>query len=230
MQEESYPMTFQDLFKKSALELFPNQIEPMTLILTLVIAFLVGMGIFWVYRKCFIGVVYDHALNLSLVIMTLLVAVIIVTISSNITLSLGMVGALSIVRYRTAVKNPLDLMFLFWAITSGIAIGAQYYYIAFVAWVVVSLALVFLKRLKDSTGTYVLIVTYRSDPAVEEAVRRCLHEQPGKFRSKVVKGGTTELTMELYLKTDNLNLTQPVQNIDGVQDVTLVEYRGNLEG
>ena len=222
-------MTFQDLFKKSALELFPNQIEPMTLILTLVIAFLVGMGIFWVYRKCFIGVVYDHALNLSLVIMTLLVAVIIVTISSNITLSLGMVGALSIVRYRTAVKNPLDLMFLFWAITSGIAIGAQYYYIAFVAWVVVTLALVFLKRIKGGAGTYVLIVTYRSDPDVEEAVRRCLHKQPGKFRSKVVKGGSTELTMELYLKTDNLNITQPVQNIDGVQDVTLVEYRGNLE-
>ncbi len=222
-------MTFQDLFKKSALELFPNQIEPVTLILTLVIAFLVGMGIFWVYRKCFIGVVYDHALNLSLVIMTLLVAVIIVTISSNITLSLGMVGALSIVRYRTAVKNPLDLMFLFWAITSGIAIGAQYYYIAFVAWVVVTLALVFLKRIKGGAGTYVLIVTYCSDPDVEEAVRRCLHKQPGKFRSKVVKGGSTELTMELYLKTDNLNITQPVQNIDGVQDVTLVEYRGNLE-
>jgi len=222
-------MTFQDLFKKSALELFPNQIEPLTLILTLVIAFLVGMGIFAVYRRCFIGVVYDHALNLSLVIMTLLVAVIIVTISTNITLSLGMVGALSIVRYRTAVKNPLDLMFLFWAITSGIAIGAQYYYIAFVAWVVVTLALVFLKRIKGGAGTYVLIVTYRSDPDVEEAVRRCLHKQPGKFRSKVVKGGSTELTMELYLKTDNLNITQPVQNIDGVQDVTLVEYRGNLE-
>lgn len=222
-------MTFQDLFKKSALELFPNQIEPLTLILTLVIAFLVGMGIFAVYRRYFIGVVYDHALNLSLVIMTLLVAVIIVTISTNITLSLGMVGALSIVRYRTAVKNPLDLMFLFWAITSGIAIGAQYYYIAFVAWVVVTLALVFLKRIKGGAGTYVLIVTYRSDPDVEEAVRRCLHKQPGKFRSKVVKGGSTELTMELYLKTDNLNITQPVQNIDGVQDVTLVEYRGNLE-
>lgn len=222
-------MTFQDLFKKSALELFPAQIEPMTLILTLGIAFLVGMGIFWVYRKCFIGVVYDHALNLSLVIMTLLVAVIIVTISTNITLSLGMVGALSIVRYRTAVKNPLDLMFLFWAITSGIAIGAQYYYIAFVAWIVVTLALVFLKRLKGSVGTYVLIVTYQVQPEVEEAVRRCLNRHPGKFRSKVVKGDTAELTMELNLKADNLNITQPVQAIEGVQDVTLVEYRGNLE-
>lgn len=222
-------MTFQDLFKKSALELFPTQIEPMTFILTLGIAFLVGMGIFWVYRKCFIGVVYDHALNLSLVIMTLLVAVIIVTISTNITLSLGMVGALSIVRYRTAVKNPLDLMFLFWAITSGIAIGAQYYYIAFVAWIVVTLALVFLKRLKGSVGTYVLIVTYQAQPEVEEAVRRCLNRHPSKFRSKVVKGDTAELTMELNLKADNLNITQPVQAIEGVQDVTLVEYRGNLE-
>lgn len=222
-------MTFQDLFKKSALELFPAQIEPLTLILTMGIAFLVGMGIFAVYRRAYMGVVYDHALNLSLVIMTLLVAVIIVTISTNITLSLGMVGALSIVRYRTAVKNPLDLMFLFWAITSGIAIGAQYYYIAFAAWVVVTLALVFLKRFKGSQSTYVLIVTYLSSPEVEEAVLRCLHDRPGHIRSKVVKGGTTELTMELLLKTDNLNVTRPVQDIQGVQDVTLVEYRGTLE-
>lgn len=221
--------TFQDLFKNSFLKLFPEQMAPLTLVLTLAVAFLIGLGIFLVYRKCFLGVVYDHSFNVSLVVMTVLVSVIIVTISTNVTLSLGMVGALSIVRYRTAVKNPLDLMFLFWAITSGIAIGAQYYYIAFVAWVVVTLALVFLKRLKGGAGTYVLIVTYRSQPEVEEAVRRCLHAHPGKFRSKVVKGDTTELTMELYLKTDNLNITRPVQDIDGVQDVTLVEYRGNLE-
>lgn len=221
--------TFQDLFKNSFLKLFPEQMAPLTLVLTLAVAFLIGLGIFLVYRKCFLGVVYDHSFNVSLVVMTVLVSVIIVTISTNVTLSLGMVGALSIVRYRTAVKNPLDLMFLFWAITSGIAIGAQYYYIAFVAWVVVTLALAFLKRLKGGAGTYVLIVTYRSDPAVEEAIRRCLHAQTGKFRSKVVKGDTAELTMELYLKNDNLNITRPVQNIDGVQDVTLVEYRGNLE-
>ena len=226
---ENNVTTFGDLFKKSFLEMFPDAIDPWSLVLTLAMSLLLGLGIFLVYRKCFIGVVYDHSFNISLVVMTILTAVIIVTISSNIMLSLGMVGALSIVRYRTAVKSPLDLMFLFWAITSGIAIGAQYYYIAFVAWIVVTLALVFLKRLKGNAGTYVLIVTYRSDPDVEEAIRRCLHDQPGKFRSKVVKGGTTELTMELYLKTDNLNITQPVQNIDGVQDVTLVEYRGNLE-
>lgn len=223
-------MSFQDLFKKSVLELFPAQIEPLTLILTMGIAFLVGMGIFAVYRRAFLGVVYDHALNLSLVVMTLLVAVIIVTISTNITLSLGMVGALSIVRYRTAVKNPLDLMFLFWAITSGIAVGAQYYYIAFVAWVAVTLALCFLKRLKGSRSAYVLIVTYRAQPEVEEAVRRCLQDRQGRFRSKVVRDGTAELTMELSLPTDNINVTRPLEELEGVQDVTLVEYRGTPEG
>ena len=94
----SSSMSFQDLFKKSILKLVPEQMDPLTLFLTMAVAFLVGLGIFMVYRKCFIGVVYDHSFNISLVIMTMLVAVIIVTISTNITLSLGMVGALSIVR------------------------------------------------------------------------------------------------------------------------------------
>ena len=222
-------MTFQDIFKKSVLELVPSQAEPAQLILTMVFAFLVGMGIFMVYRKTFFGVVYDHSLNLSLVIMTILVAVIIVTISTNITLSLGMVGALSIVRYRTAVKNPLDLMYLFWAITSGIAIGAQYYYIALIAWIVVTLTMMFLKKIKGQDNTYVLIVTYDNSLEVEEELRRKTADYDAKLCSKVVKGAVTELTMELHLKTPNLNITQPIQALEGVRDITLVEYRGNLD-
>ena len=221
-------MTFQDIFKSSFLENIAT-ISILDMVIAMVLAFLLGLFIFFIYKKSYSGVMYSASFGVTLIALSLITTLLIMTVVSNIVLSLGMVGALSIVRYRTAVKNPLDLMFLFWAITSGIAIGAQYYYIAFVAWIVVTLALVFLKRLKGNAGTYVLIVTYRSAPEVEEAVRRCLHDQPGKFRSKVVKGGTTELTMELYLKTDNLNVTQPVQNIEGVQDVTLVEYRGNLE-
>ena len=222
-------MTFQDLFKKSVLELVPAQAEPVQLIMTMLAAFLMGMGIFTVYRKFFFGVVYDHALNLSLVVMTILVAVIIVTISTNITLSLGMVGALSIVRYRTAVKNPLDLMYLFWAITSGIAIGAQYYYIALIAWIVVTVTMIFLKGIKGRENTYVLIVTYQTSLEVEENIRRQLGEYHSKLSSKVVKGDVTELTMELHLKTPNLNVTHGIQTLEGVRDVTLVEYRGNLD-
>lgn len=222
-------LSFQDLFKKSILKLIPEQISPVTLFLTMLVALLVGIGIFMVYRKYFIGVVYDHSLNISLVIMTVLVAVIIVTISTNITLSLGMVGALSIVRYRTAVKNPLDLMFLFWAIASGIAIGAQYYYIAIIALAFVTLALMLLKNLKGDENLYVLIINYNAAMEVEEEVRRKLVDYRGKLRSKIVKGDTTELTMEVHLKTDNLNLTQMLKQIEGVRDITLVQYRASHE-
>ena len=203
--------------------------DPLTLFLTMAVAFLVGLGIFMVYRKCFIGVVYDHSFNISLVIMTMLVAVIIVTISTNITLSLGMVGALSIVRYRTAVKNPLDLMFLFWSITSGIAIGAQYYYIAVITLVVVALALVFLRKMKDDEHLYVLIVNYDASMELEEEIRRKLSDYRGKIRSKIVKNNTTELTMEVHLKVENMNLTQLLSSMEGVHDVTLVQYRGTYE-
>ena len=131
---ETTRMTFGDMFRNSFLNMFPETIDPWSLVTVLAVSLLLGLGIFLVYRHCFIGVVYDHSFNISLVVMTILTAVIIVTISSNVMLSLGMVGALSIVRYRTAVKNPLDLMFLFWAITSGIAIGAQYLSIMGVAY------------------------------------------------------------------------------------------------
>ena len=225
----SSSMSFQDLFKKSILKLVPEQMDPLTLFLTMAVAFLVGLGIFMVYRKCFIGVVYDHSFNISLVIMTMLVAVIIVTISTNITLSLGMVGALSIVRYRTAVKNPLDLMFLFWSITSGIAIGAQYYYIAVINLVVVALALVFLRKMKDDEHLYVLIVNYDASMELEEEIRRKLADYRGKLRSKIVKNNITELTMEVHLKVENMNLTQLLSSMEGVHDVTLVQYRGTYE-
>lgn len=222
-------ITFQDVFKKSILKLIPEQMDPLTLFLTMAVALLVGLGIFFVYKKFFIGVVYDHSFNLSLVIMTILVSVIIVTISTNITLSLGMVGALSIVRYRTAVKNPLDLMFLFWAITSGIAIGAQYYYIAVFTLVFVTLALILLKRLKGDERLYVLIINYDASMEVEEEIRRKLVDYKGKLRSKIVKNNSTELTMEIRMKVENMNITEGLSSLEGVHDVTLVQYRGTYE-
>lgn len=225
----SKSITFQDIFKKSILKLIPEQMDPLTLFLTMAVALLVGLGIFFVYKKFFIGVVYDHSFNLSLVIMTILVSVIIVTISTNITLSLGMVGALSIVRYRTAVKNPLDLMFLFWAITSGIAIGAQYYYIAVFAFVFVTLAMVLLKQLKGDERLYVLIINYDASMEVEEEIRRKLADYKGKLRSKIVKNNSTELTMEIRMKVENMNVTEILSSMEGVHDVTLVQYRGTYE-
>ena len=222
-------LTFQDVIKNSVLKMVPQQLDPITLFLTLMMALIVGLGIFTVYKKCFVGVVYDHAFNISLVVMTIMVSVIIVTISTNITLSLGMVGALSIVRYRTAIKNPLDLMFMFWAITSGIAIGAQYYYIAVIALIFITLVLVFLRMIKNEDKTYVLIVNFDDSLEVEEAIHRAISEYHGKLRSKIVKKGVAELTIELQMKVENGNITYSLSSIKGVHDVTFVQYRGNYE-
>ena len=224
---ENNVTTFGDLFKKSFLEMFPDAIDPWSLVLTLAMSLL--LGIFLVYRKCFIGVVHDHSFNISLVVMTILTAVIIVTISSNIMLSLGMVGALSIVRYRTAVKSPLDLMFLFWAITTGIAAGAGYYYIAWVPFLFVALVFAVLRGIRQRRETYMLILNYQTKEGLEEEVRRVLHNYKAKVRSKIVRGETTELTVEVLMRDDNLSLPNTLSALEGVNDVTLVQYRGSYE-
>ena len=226
---ENNVTTFGDLFKKSFLEMFPDAIDPWSLVLTLAMSLLLGLGIFLVYRKCFIGVVYDHSFNISLVVMTILTAVIIVTISSNIMLSLGMVGALSIVRYRTAVKSPLDLRFLFWAITTGIAAGAGYYYIAWVAFLFVALVFAVLRGIRQRRETYMLILNYQTKEGLEEEIRRVLHNYKAKVRSKIVRGETTELTVEVLMRDDNLSLPNTLSALEGVNDVTLVQYRGSYE-
>ncbi|HIY25606.1 MAG TPA: DUF4956 domain-containing protein [Candidatus Acutalibacter pullistercoris] len=226
---ENNVTTSGDLFKKSFLEMFPDAIDPWSLVLTLAMSLLLGLGIFLVYRRCFIGVVYDHSFNISLVVMTILTAVIIVTISSNIMLSLGMVGALSIVRYRTAVKSPLDLMFLFWAITTGIAAGAGYYYIAWVAFLFVALVFAVLRGIRQRRETYMLILNYQTKEGLEEEIRRVLHNYKAKVRSKIVRGETTELTVEVLMRDDNLSLPNTLSALEGVNDVTLVQYRGSYE-
>lgn len=222
-------VTFSDIFKKSFMELFPASVDPFILIITMLAAFLIGLGIFMVYRRYFVGVVYDHSFSLSLVIMTILTSVIIVTISSNIALSLGMVGALSIVRYRTAVKNSLDLMFLFWAITTGIAVGAQSYLIALICFAFVTMVFVVLKRVKSSEKTYVLVINFAQNIEVQEDIYRFLNEYKTKLRSQVVKKDMTELTMEIVFKRENRNITGSIAEIEGVNDVTLVQYRGNYD-
>ena len=226
---ENNVTTFGDLFKKSFLEMFPDAIDPWSLVLTLAMSLLLGLGIFLVYRKCFIGVVYDHSFNISLVVMTILTAVIIVTISSNIMLSLGMVGALSIVRYRTAVKSPLDLMFLFWAITTGIAAGG-YYYIAWVAFLFVALVFAVLRGIRQRRETYMLILNYQTKEGLEEEIRRVLHNYKAKVRSKIVRGETTELTVEVLMRDDNLSHAQHPLRSGGRQRRDPGSVPGKLRG
>ena len=226
---ETTRMTFGDMFRNSFLNMFPETIDPWSLVTVLAVSLLLGLGIFLVYRHCFIGVVYDHSFNISLVVMTILTAVIIVTISSNVMLSLGMVGALSIVRYRTAVKSPMDLMFLFWAITTGIAVGATYYYIAALAFLFVAVTFAALRQLQSSDHTYMLVVNYDPATHADEEVRRRLAKHKNSVRSKIIRGDSAELTIEVILKNDNVNLADSVSSVKGVREVTLVQYRGSYE-
>ncbi len=221
-------MTFTDIFKKSFLKDFVVQAsDPLNFVITMTVALILGLGIYCIYKRCYTGVVYDHSFNVSLVVMTILVAVIIVTISSNITLSLGMVGALSIVRYRTAVKNPLDLMFMFWAITTGIAVGANYYYIVVIGFVFVAVVFLILNNSKGNTTTYMMVIHFAGSLETEEKIRRILNPYHYKLRSKIMRKNNTELSVELTVKRNNSNLTDSIMEIEGVTDATLVQYRGS---
>lgn len=220
--------TFTDIFKKSFLKDFGTETSgPLNLMLTLTVAMILGFGIYCIYKRCYTGVVYDHSFNVSLVVMAMLVAIIIVTISSNITLSLGMVGALSIVRYRTAVKNPLDLMFMFWSITTGIAVGANYFMIALIGFFFVAVIFLILNNSRGNMLTYMMVIHFEGKPETEENIRRALHPYRYKLRSKIMKKDVAELSVELTVKRDNSNLTNTVMEIEGVIDATLVQYRGS---
>lgn len=227
--DEPTQTTFTDMFKNSFLNMFPETVDPWQLVTVLAVSLLLGLCIYAVYRRCFMGVVYDHSFAISLVIMTVLVSVIIVTISSNVMLSLGMVGALSIVRYRTAVKSPLDLMFLFWAITTGIAVGATYYYIGIVAFLFVAVAFFVLRNVRGGSETYMLVLECSADLPVEEEVRRALASYQTKVRSKVVRNNRAELTVEVLMKDDNMNVVNVISQIEGVDNVTMVQYRGSYD-
>lgn len=227
--DEPTQTTFADMFKNSFLNMFPETVDPWQLVTVLAVSLLLGLCIYAVYRRCFMGVVYDHSFAISLVIMTVLASVIIVTISSNVMLSLGMVGALSIVRYRTAVKSPLDLMFLFWAITTGIAVGATYYYIGIVAFLFVAVVFFVLRNVRGGSETYMLVLECSADLPVEEEVRRALASYQTKVRSKVVRNNRAELTVEMLMKDDNMNVVNVISQIEGVDNVTMVQYRGSYD-
>lgn len=145
------------------------------ILVALLVALALGILIHYVYQKSFRGVVYNQSFSVSLAVMTILTAMITLAISSNIALSLGMVGAMSIVRYRAAIKDPADIVFLFWAVGSGIAIGAKLHYLAVVGSLIVILLLSILGRKTSSSDIFILIVHYTGDDIGDE-LRRILHE------------------------------------------------------
>ncbi|MEC2075700.1 DUF4956 domain-containing protein [Metabacillus fastidiosus] len=219
-------ITFDSIIKKSILnsDLFTS-VSIIDIFLGTFTAFLIGLFIYYVYKKTFQGVVYSHNFNITLVLMTMITSLVIMTISTNIVLSLGMVGALSIVRFRTAIKDPLDIVFMFWAISVGIAVGAGIYPVAIFGSLFIALAVYILSKKKWKDITYLLIIHY--EEKAEEEIKNQLVKFNYDLKSKIIRNNWTELTLKVKLKVDNTAFVHKLSEIEGVKDVSLVQYNGD---
>lgn len=218
--------TFSDIFKKSFLEGSSTQISIPGIFLVLGLSLVVAGYIYIVYKKCYIGVIYSHNFNVALAMMTIISSMIIATISSNITLSLGMVGALSIVRFRTAIKDPIDLIFLFWAVAAGITVGARLWVMVLLGNLCIGLAFIFMTKLKRKNVIYLLVISYEDDAF--PAVNAILQTFNSILRSKISRNGLTEMTVEIIMNDENTQFTEKLTAIENVHSVSLVTYSGEF--
>lgn len=234
IERKERTMSIKDVIKKSVLESdMYNQAISLSTILTmmadLLLALVMGLLIYAVYKKFYKGVVFSRNYAITLVGMTVLTSMVTLAISTNIVISLGMVGALSIVRYRTAIKEPLDLMYMFWAITTGIAIGASMYILAGAAFVIM-LILVLGFGAKGAAGCqYMLVVHYNGDGAGDNVIR-ALGKSRYTVRSKIMRGDSTELTVQVRCKNDNQTFMENIRGVEGVNDSALIAFDGEYHG
>ncbi len=219
--------SFTDIFKKSFLEGFTKTSFP-AMILSLASALAIGMFIFFIYKKTFAGVMYSRPFNTSLVLLTLLTTFVILAVTSNVVLSLGMVGALSIVRFRTAIKDPLDLVFLFWAIGAGIILGAGMYGLAFGGSLMIGVILYAFVMKSTADLPYILMLNVESE-AGEAASYEILKRNFGKLRlkSKTVTPGKIELIYEIRIKNSDTAFVNELSSLRGVLNVAMVSYNGD---
>jgi uncharacterized membrane protein YhiD involved in acid resistance len=201
----------------------------MPIILALVVSFVLGLLIHYVYQKSFRGVIYNQAFSVSLALLTILTTMITLAISSNIALSLGMVGALSIVRYRTAIKDPADIIFLFWAVGTGITVGAHLHYLALVGAVVVIILLLTLGRRTSTNDVYILIVHYTGDD-ISSDLRRILQGRRFQIKSKTIRKANVELAIEVEVKNNNTIFMDTIKEMPAVTDLSLIQFTGEYNG
>ncbi len=220
-------LNFNDIIKTSVIQSsFLGNFSIFDIVSVFFVSLVVSLFMFFIYKKTYGGNVYSHRFNASLVLMALITSVIIMTISSNLVLSLGMVGALSIVRFRTAVKEPLDIVFMFWAIAIGITTGAKLYALSAISSLLIGLVLVVLLRYKNNNNVFLLIVHYIS--SAHENVISELNKTDYKLKSKTISHGLIELTLEIKLVGIGTEFLDEIAEIDGVSNVSLVNYNGEF--
>lgn len=223
-------MNFSDIFKSSFLENV-GSVSILDMIITLVLSFAIGLFIFMVYKKTYNGVMYSSSFGVILIALTMITNVLILAVTSNVVLSLGMVGALSIVRFRTAIKEPLDIAFLFWSIAVGIILAAGFLPLAVIGSVVIGIVLLVFVNKKSHLNPYMVVVSC-ADYEAEMAVRDFLAKQVQKsvIKSKTAQKHSIELNIEVRMKDENTDFINILSEMKGVNSAVLVSYNGDYMG
>lgn len=223
-------MNFSDVFKSSFIENIAS-VSMLDMAIAMALAFLIGIFIFFVYKKTFNGVMYSSSFGVTLVALTMITTLVILAVTSNVVLSLGMVGALSIVRFRTAIKEPLDIAFLFWAIAVGIVLAAGMIPLAVIGSVVIGVVLLVFVNKKSHFNPYLIVLNCDSHASEEEA-KKYLKDKVSKciVKSKTAQSGSVELTLEIRLKDDNTDFINELSAMNGINSAVLVSYNGDYMG
>ena len=206
-----------------------ERITALNIVLNVFVAFLVGMFIFYMYKKTYQGVLYQKSFNISLVLASVVTSLVIMTISGNLILSLGMVGALSIVRFRTPVKDSMDLIFLFWAISSGIANGVGYYNLSIIGALLIALILLFLTWNREDGKTWLLVCRLTGESPESEVTSIIKNScDISQLKSKVVNSSYCELTYEIRISSSKTEFVADVSQLTGVDYCSLVSYEDGM--
>lgn len=221
-------MSFVDMIKKSVIAEFTGTVSVDKILLSLIVAFVIGVFIIYVYKKTYSGVIYSKSFSLCIILLTMVTSMIIRTISSNLALSLGMVGALSIVRFRTAIKEPTDTAFMFWGITAGIMAGAGLYLVAIIASIGIGLLYILGYIMGFKTNRqFLFILKYEvsSDKRIIDSLKKL---PKTKLKSKSIVKNTIELTFEVELKDDDTKILDDFKDIDGVISASVISYQNDF--
>lgn len=223
-------MSFQDIFKSSFLENI-SSVSLLDMGIALALAFGIGMFIFLIYKKTFAGVMYSSSFGVTLVALTMISTLVILAVTSNVVLSLGMVGALSIVRFRTAIKEPLDIAFLFWSIAVGIVLAAGMIPLAILGSVVIGIVLLVFANKKAHLNPYIVVIRCENHDSeiaamdfLRKQVKRCV------VKSKTARKGAIEINAEVRMKEDNTDFINILSEMNGVNSAVLVSYNGDYMG
>lgn len=223
-------MSFSDIFKSSFLENVTS-VTIFDMVIALVLSFCIGVFIFLVYKKTYKGVLYSGSFGVTLIALTMITTLVILAVTSNVVLSLGMVGALSIVRFRTAIKEPLDIAFLFWSIAAGIVLAAGMIPLAIFGSVVIGVILLIFVNKKPHENPYILVINCDNNDA-EGQINAFLkpHLLKQVVKSKTVTDGAVELNYEVRLKNEDTSFVNALSAQNGVHNVVLVSYNGDYMG